>query len=82
MGFIYGFIFGAMDLEDVGKDKIKKKFFQEEFYCFPIGIIFGCFIGVVNEYLRQEVVNFYYLKLFQALLKKIENVHDPFYETI
>ena len=50
MGTLFGFIFGAMDIEDIPKKQTNNQLSMEQFYCFPLGIIFGFILGTVNEY--------------------------------
>lgn len=62
MGFIYGLLFGYMDLEDKFFEKGALR--KQEYLCFPIGILLGGLGGGFNEYFRQTVIIIYYLNLF------------------
>lgn len=54
MGFLYGFIFGILDLEDANLYKLAILAMKEESYCYPIGIILGGIAGFLNEIMRER----------------------------
>ena len=58
MGFLYGFIFGLLDVEDAKRFEFQAKLLHEEFICLPIAAFLGFLGGVVNEYLRIKVYLF------------------------
>ena len=60
MGFIYGIIFGWMDVEDAISYKLEIALLREESYCWPIGIVLGGFCGYINEVLRENVRIIYF----------------------
>jgi hypothetical protein len=51
MGFMFGLMFGAMDVEG---DNIHthKRFKQNLLYSIPIGMLIGAVIGFANEFIR------------------------------
>lgn len=53
MGFLYGLIFGILDLEDVELYRMAIMAMKEESYCYPIGIIIGALTGILNEIMRE-----------------------------
>lgn len=55
MGWIYGLIFGLMDVEDAGRWEFQGKLLIEEKICMPIAGLLGFFGGFINEYLRIRV---------------------------
>ncbi len=54
MGFLYGLIFGFMDLEDANLYRLSVLAMKEESYCYPIGIVLGCVAGVANAFIRER----------------------------
>ncbi len=54
MGATFGFIFGAMDIEDEIQYQVRLALLKEERTCLPIGAILGAVAGFGNEYLRLK----------------------------
>ena len=54
MGAAFGFIFGAMDIEDEIQYQIRLALLKEERTCLPIGAILGALAGFGNEYIRLK----------------------------
>eukprot|EP00826_Nyctotherus_ovalis_P058410 TRINITY_DN8025_c0_g1_i10.p1 TRINITY_DN8025_c0_g1~~TRINITY_DN8025_c0_g1_i10.p1 ORF type:complete len:236 (+),score=40.82 TRINITY_DN8025_c0_g1_i10:23-730(+) len=54
MGFLYGLIFGILDLEDVELYRLAVMAMKDESYCYPIGIVVGGVTGVLNEIMREN----------------------------
>ena len=54
MGAAFGFIFGAMDIEDEIQYQIRLALLKEERTCLPIGAILGGLAGFGNEYIRLK----------------------------
>ena len=75
LGFIYGLMFGIMDIEDIKNyHKLERKLLLEEQICTPIACLIGLIAGFINEYLR--------LKGSLYMPYTFENVIDPFTEEI
>ena len=51
---LFGFIFGAMDIEDEIQYQVRLALLKEERTCLPIGAILGAVAGFGNEYLRLK----------------------------
>ena len=47
---MFGFIFGSLDVEDAADYQFKLSLLQEEYYCYPIGAIFGIVAGLYVEH--------------------------------
>ncbi len=57
MGCIYGFIFGALKIEDSNsKLSFDYAFMKDEYFCIPFGTLIGGISGALNEYFRQKVI--------------------------
>jgi len=54
MGFIFGLIFGLLDVEDETLSNIKMALMREESICYPIGAVMGGIASVMNQYLREN----------------------------
>ena len=54
MGAIFGFIFGAMDIEDEVQYQVRLALLKEERTCLPIGALLGAVAGFGNEYIRLK----------------------------
>ena len=54
MGASFGFIFGAMDVEDEIQYQVRLALLKEEKTCLPIGAVLGAIAGFGNEYLRLK----------------------------
>jgi hypothetical protein len=52
MGFIFGLIFGIMDVEDKHGWALRNALITEEHYCLPVGLIIGGIAGYFNSVLR------------------------------
>jgi hypothetical protein len=61
MGFLFGLIFGVMDMEDQSLRHIKDILIREENYCIPIGVICGAMMGLFASFIDNSVrmVNLY-----------------------
>ena len=57
MGLFYGFIFGALKIENQSGKGFDELFLKEEYLCIPIGVIIGGITGALNEYFRITVKN-------------------------
>lgn len=55
-GMLYGLVFSLMDVEDASYNQIKQRFFYEEYFCLPIGVVGGAIGGAINEVLRCNVI--------------------------
>ena len=75
LGFIYGLMFGIMDIEDIKNyHRLERKLLLEEQICTPIACLIGLIAGFINEYLR--------LKGSLYMPYTFEHVIDPFTEEI
>ena len=54
MGAMFGFIFGAMDVEDEIQYQVRLALLKEEKTCLPIGAVLGAIAGFGNEFLRLK----------------------------
>lgn len=54
MGFLYGIIFGILDVQDVDIFRMKIVAMKDQAYCYPIGIALGFTIGFLNQYMREN----------------------------
>lgn len=54
MGASFGFIFGAMDVEDEIQYQVRLALLKEERTCLPIGALLGAVAGFGNEFLRLK----------------------------
>ena len=54
MGAVFGFIFGAMDIEDEIQYQVRLALLKEERTCLPIGALLGAVAGFGNEYIRLK----------------------------
>ena len=60
MGFLYGILFGIMDVEDASIFKMKVVAMKDQKYCYPIGIILGFIGGFLNQYMRENGGKLFY----------------------
>jgi len=54
MGFLFGMIFGLLDIEDETVSHLKLALMREERICYPIGAIIGGIASAINQHLRDE----------------------------
>ncbi len=54
MGFVFGLIFGVMDVEDKQGWRLRDALINEEHYCLPVGIVVGGMAGYFNSVLRSN----------------------------
>jgi len=54
MGFIFGLVFGLLDVEDADVAHLKVALLRDESICYPIGGILGGIASAINQYLREE----------------------------
>jgi len=54
MGFIFGLIFGLLDVEDEKLINLKVALMREESICYPIGLVLGGIASVANQYLIEN----------------------------
>jgi len=54
MGFIFGLVFGLLDVEDADMGHLKVALLRDESICYPIGGILGGIASAINQYLREE----------------------------
>ncbi len=52
MGFVFGFVFGLLDVEDEKLSNLKIALMREESICYPIGMVLGGASAAYNQYLR------------------------------
>jgi len=53
MGFIFGMVFGLLDVEDADMGHLKVALLREESICYPIGALLGGAASATNQYLRE-----------------------------
>lgn len=54
MGFVFGLIFGIMDVEDKHGWALRNALIHEEHYCLPVGLLIGGIAGYFNSVLRGD----------------------------
>lgn len=54
LGFIFGLVFGVLDVEDVEMHHLQLKMMREQTICYPFGLIIGGVSACVNQYLRLD----------------------------
>ncbi len=55
MGFLFGLIFGIMDIEDESLREFQEKLLKEENFCVPIGIVLGGISGLLATAIDNTV---------------------------
>jgi len=58
MGFIFGLVFGLLDIEDEQISHIKVALLREERICYPIGAIMGGVAAVWNQHMRETAASY------------------------
>ena len=54
MGFLYGLIFGLLDIEDASAYQLAMLAMRQETYSYPIGMAIGTLAGLLNEFMREH----------------------------
>jgi len=54
MGFLFGLVFGLLDIEDETLTHLKMALMREESICYPIGAVVGGTASAINQYLRDQ----------------------------
>ncbi|GAB5353825.1 hypothetical protein AAMO2058_000067200 [Amorphochlora amoebiformis] len=54
MGFLFGLVFGLMDVEDKQFGELREALTHEQRLCYPIGIIVSAAAAAANQYLREK----------------------------
>jgi len=54
MGFVFGLVFGLLDVEDEKLSNLKVALLREESICYPIGALLGGGAAAVNQWLRDN----------------------------
>eukprot|EP00457_Paulinella_chromatophora_P013847 gb/GEZN01014199.1/.p1 GENE.gb/GEZN01014199.1/~~gb/GEZN01014199.1/.p1 ORF type:complete len:233 (+),score=40.78 gb/GEZN01014199.1/:25-723(+) len=54
MGFLFGLLFGLMDVEDQDYEHLRSALMVEERLCYPIGALVGGTASAYNQKLREE----------------------------
>lgn len=55
LGFMFGFIFGLLDVEDhLSPSMLKKSLLREENICYPFGAVIGGISSGLNQWLRES----------------------------
>jgi hypothetical protein len=57
MGFLFGLIFGIMDMEDQSIRYIRDMLIKDEMYCLPIGVVCGAMMGLFATLIDNNVSN-------------------------
>jgi hypothetical protein len=55
LGFLFGFVFGLLDIEDKRGAELRHVLLADELYfCYPVGVLAGGMTGWVNNKLRED----------------------------
>lgn len=55
LGFLFGFVFGLLDIEDKRGAELRHTLWADELYfCYPVGVLAGGLTGWVNHKLRED----------------------------
>jgi len=54
MGFVFGLVFGLLDVEDEQISHLRMALLREESICYPIGAAVGGIATVINQWLREK----------------------------
>jgi hypothetical protein len=54
MGFVFGMVFGLLDVEDETVSHLRMALQREESICYPIGALIGGVATVLNQLLREK----------------------------
>eukprot|EP00466_Bigelowiella_natans_P017008 jgi/Bigna1/146993/aug1.126_g21701 len=54
LGFLFGLVFGLLDVEDQPYNKLREALVQQEHICYPIGAIVSAVASAFNQYLREK----------------------------
>jgi len=54
LGFLFGLIFGLMDVEDQPFENLRATLLKEEYICYPIGASISAAAAAINQYLREK----------------------------
>jgi hypothetical protein len=68
MGAMFGFIFGAFDIEDQNIFRIQVLLMREESVCYPIGTLIGAVAAILNEHLRLTQNKYHFQRIFDENL--------------
>ncbi len=78
MGFIFGLVFGLLDVEDADMAHLKVALLREESICYPIGALLGGVASAINQYLREESDDYTYNTLDDDDLEDDDDDDDDF----
>jgi len=57
LGFLFGFVFGVVDVEDYRGAALRRLLWEDELYfCYPVGLLIGGAAGYLNEVLRRAEI--------------------------
>lgn len=57
LGFLFGFVFGVVDIEDYRGAAMRRILWDDELYfCYPVGLLVGGAAGYLNEVLRRAEI--------------------------
>jgi hypothetical protein len=54
LGFLFGFVFGVLDVEDAQLSRLRIELMRDESIVYPIGAIVGGVATAYNQYLREK----------------------------
>lgn len=54
MGFVFGLVFGMLDVEDEALSHLRVALMREESICYPIGAVVGGIAAALNQYMREQ----------------------------
>jgi len=54
MGFLFGLVFGLLDIEDSVTANLKLALLRDERICYPIGAVIGGTASAINQYIRDQ----------------------------
>ena len=55
MGFLFGFVFGMLDVEDARISHLRVSILRDQSICYPIGTLVGGIAACLNERLRNKI---------------------------
>eukprot|EP01006_Ploeotia_vitrea_P062257 TRINITY_DN809_c0_g1_i1.p2 TRINITY_DN809_c0_g1~~TRINITY_DN809_c0_g1_i1.p2 ORF type:complete len:258 (-),score=130.22 TRINITY_DN809_c0_g1_i1:84-791(-) len=54
MGFVFGLIFGLLDIEDEKLTHLRIALMREQSICYPIGAVLGAISAALNQWFREQ----------------------------
>uniref|UniRef100_A0A7S2XBQ2 Transmembrane protein n=1 Tax=Lotharella oceanica TaxID=641309 RepID=A0A7S2XBQ2_9EUKA len=54
LGFLFGLVFGLLDVEDADYVNLRGALLQQERVCYPIGAVISAGAAAINQYLREK----------------------------